>query len=367
MDKLEFSLPFNDDTDTLTELFNLQGTGGSDISEIYLSCPQEFSGSGRITPRMRPEKFTDIVKLIQNNGIKTNIVINSTCQGADWYSGKQTKNLLDFLERMYHEHGITSITVANPIFMRLIKKYLPQMEVCASVLSDIDSVQKAVIAREYGADTITPDANINRDLHLLTDIKSATGAKIKIMVNEGCLLRCIFRKYHFNFVSHFSKELEHSRIDGKDFFAHCTDITLRDHSQVFKSGWIRPEDLSRYKAITTSFKIVGRARPKTHVLRTVKAYMQKAYHGNLFDIICSSLNAFGLMYGAYVDNMALDRTGFTDTVYNCRKQCTACDYCTSIASQLLKLNVVSREKLEDMGRSEVAFKLESAGKLPYFG
>ena len=43
------------------------------------------------------------------------------------------------------------------------------------------------------------------------------------------------------------------------------------------------------------------------------------------------------------------------------------DYCQQLADKLLKLNVVTRGKLEDMGQNELADKLEAAGKLPHFG
>jgi len=362
-----FSLPYNDDPETLRELFALQGTGGNTISEVYLSGPQEYSGSGRITQPLELGKFTEIVDTIHRYGARANLVLNPTCQGAEWYSAEKISSILNFVEKMHRDHGVSAVTIANPVYIRLVKQHLPALEVGASVLCDIDSVQKAEIVREYGADVITPEASINRDLELLAAIKAATGARIKIMVNEGCLYRCVFRKFHFNYVSHWSKELQHSKMAGKDFFAHCTGVTLKDPSLIFKSGWIRPEDLARYRAITALFKVVGRARPRIPVVRAARAYLSEHYAGNLFDIICSSLNAFGLTYGAYVDNASLGASGFFDTVSGCGMRCEGCGYCRELAGRLLKLNVVTREKLEDLGRAELADRLDAAGRLPRFG
>ena len=72
--------------------------------------------------------------------------------------------------------------------------------------SDIDYVQRAVIYTNMGANVITPDVNINRDLKLLKQIIETTGAELKLMVNEGCLYKCPFRKFHFNYISHKSKK-----------------------------------------------------------------------------------------------------------------------------------------------------------------
>ena len=366
MPNLSFSMPYNDSRETLQELIKLQGLGGNTISEIYLSCPQEYSGSGRVTPKTNITRFIETVKLIHGNKIRVNLVLNITCQGADWYLSKTIDNILNFIEMMHGEHGVEAVTIANPIYISAIKQRIPELEICASVLSDIDCVKRAELVSQAGADTITPDANINRDLELLKDIKEATGARIKIMVNEGCLYKCIFRKFHFNFVSHWSKELEHSIMEGKDFFEHCNAVTLKDRSQILKSGWIRPEDLEKYKDITTSFKVVGRTRAGSLVLRAARAYMSQHYEGNLLDIICSSLNVFSLAYGAYLDNARLGEYEFFNKVTSCDRKCNRCSYCQELAKKLVKLNVVTREKLEDTGRKELADKLEASGRLPYY-
>jgi len=363
---LGFSLPYNNDDETLNGLFELKGLNGNFIDEIYLSCPQQYGGSGRVTPRINLEKFTETIKLIRTNHIRVNLIMNSTCQGAGWYSGQAMGETLEFLELMHHQHGVEAVTVANPIYIKVIRNRLPQIEICASVLSEIDSVKKAEIVTEYGANTITPDASINRDPGLLKRVKEATGVKIKLMVNEGCLYKCPFRKYHFNFVSHWSKELEQSTMDGQDFFDHCLAVSIRDYSQILKSPWVRPEDIAYYKDIASSFKLVGRTKAKSFVLRSAYAYMSQQYDGNLIDIIGSSLNAFGITYGAYIDNKSLDRHNFFQTVTSCERKCDSCDYCKNLAEKLVKLKVITRGKLEDTGQKDLADKLEAAGKLPHY-
>ena len=50
MGNLEFSVPYNNDPETLAEIFRFKEHKGNRIREIYLSGPQEYSGSGRIAP-----------------------------------------------------------------------------------------------------------------------------------------------------------------------------------------------------------------------------------------------------------------------------------------------------------------------------
>ena len=72
--------------------------------------------------------------------------------------------------------------------MKQIRRRLPDIEICASVLADIDCVQRAKLCTRAGADILTPDVNINRDLELLEEIRDTTGAELKLMVNEGCYI-----------------------------------------------------------------------------------------------------------------------------------------------------------------------------------
>lgn len=359
---LEFSAPYNNDPETLEEIFKLKGLGKNRIKEIYLSGPQAYSGSGRITDELDLSQFIEIVDKIHKQGIRVNLILNSTCQGTNWYLPEVVSETMEYLRQVHEEHGVEAVTIANPLYIREVRRRLPDMEICASVLGDIDCVQRAVLYNRAGADVITPDVNINRDLELLKRIKEATDAELKLMVNEGCLYKCPFRKFHFNYISHKSKDL--GKIEGDAFFANCLNVTGGDHSQIFKSGWIRPEDTRKYSGISSFFKIVGRARPKSMVIRATKAYLQENWDGDLLDIVSSSLNRFGLEYGAHLDNKSLEKYNFFERLTSCDKDCNKCSYCEEVAKDLIRLRVLTRGKLEDVGLKDAADELERTGKLP---
>lgn len=362
MATLEFSVPYNNDLGTLSEVFKLKRLGNNTIKEIYLSGPQEYSGSGRVTAELSLSQFVEIVDKIHHEGLRVNLIFNPTCEGSNWYYPEVVSTKMEYLRQMHEEHGVEAVTIANPIYIKEVRRRFPDMEICASVLGDIDCVQRAVLYNKAGANVITPDVNINRDLKLLKEIKEATNAELKLMVNEGCLYKCPFRKFHFNYMSHKSKEL--GAIEGDVFFASCLQVTREDHSQILKSGWIRPEDTKKYGEITSFFKIVGRARPRSMVIRTTKAYLQESWDGDLLDIVSSSLNKFGLEYGAHLDNKSLGKARFFKKVTSCDKNCSQCSYCEELARELIRLNVPTRYKLEDLGLKGVADELEKIGKLP---
>ena len=350
MEPLEFSVPYNGDPEILPELFALKSLGNNSIREVYLSGPQEYFGSGRIMPETSLDEFTEIIGKIHNEGIRVNLLLNSTCEGSEWYSQKTVDSIMEYLKYAHEKLGVESVTIANPLYIIKVKTRFPDMEICASVLGDIDCVQRAVLYKKAGADVITPDININRDLNLLKEIKEVTGAELKLMVNEGCLYKCPFRKFHFNATSHASKEVSEVGLDVSlaDFFGYCNQVISEDHSQILKSCWIRPEDTRKYGEITNFFKIVGRTYVKSRVTRATKAYLEEGLDGDLLDILCASIGRFSLNYGAYLYNKALEEYKFFEKVNSCGHRCSQCSYCEDIANELIGLGVYTAEKAEDM-------------------
>lgn len=352
MGGLEFSVPYNNDPETLAEIFRFKEHKGNRIKEIYLSGPQEFSGSGRIAPQLDFSEFVKIVDKIRGEGIRVNLLLNSICEGSEWYSSEALKSTMNYLMRVHEEHGVEAVTIANPLYIREVRKRFPNLEICASVLGDIDCVQKAVIFRKAGADVITPDVNINRDLKLLRKIKDATGAEIKLMANEGCLFRCAFRKFHFNYISHKSRKPDMAtgvKAEDNVFSLNCIQLSKSDPSQLLKSCWIRPEDTLKYAQISNYFKLVGRTSSRSMLVRSLDAYLSESWDGDLLELMAGNLYSVGMSHLMHLDNKSLDAIGFFEKVTSCDKECSECDYCGALIAKLVKRGIFTSAKIEDLG------------------
>ncbi len=352
MGSLEFSVPYNNDPETLAEIFRYREYGGNRIREIYLSGPQEAAGSGRIAPEMDFDAFAGVVKQIHGEGIRVNLLLNSVCEGGDWYTPAVLRSTMDYLRRAHEEHGVEAVTISNPLYVREVRRRFPGLEICASVLGDIDCVQKAVIFRKAGADVITPHVDINRSPGLLRRIKDATGAEIKLMVNEGCLFRCAFRKFHFNYIAHKSRKPDRAQ-GGKPednvFSLNCLQLSKSDPAQLLQSCWIRPEDARKYAPVTGYFKLVGRTSSKSMVLRSLEAYMGESWDGDLLELMAGNLYSVAMSHLMHLDNKSLDAAGFFEKVTNCDKQCDACGWCAGLAADLIRRGVFTRAKMTDLG------------------
>ena len=348
MHPYEFSVPYNSDRATLVELLRLARQNPGRIREVFLSGPEDAASSGRVARGMTPPEFEEIVGEIHGAGVRANLVMNTTCEGVAWYETRAQLRLRDYLEWAVLGLGVDSVTVANPLYIGLIRNWFPSLEICASVLSDVDCAERAKAVVAAGATVITPDVNVNRDLETLEAIRRE-GAKLKIMVNEGCLYKCPWRKFHFNAVSHIGKNAGRVgvSISPEDFVAQCTQVAYElffdrcnaqeagEPAALLKSGWIRPEDLPRYEGVSTYFKISGRTMPRNDVLLAVRAYMNGSYQGNLLDLMDSSLHSFSQRTGASIDNEALGRARFAEKVLSCGRTCATCGWCDQLAEQVV--------------------------------
>ena len=366
MGNLEFSVPFNHDEGTLRYIFANRERNGNAIREVYLSAPRSVAGSGRVATDMPMEQFVGTVRRIREAGIDVDITMNSTCEGAGWYDGDAVAGTVEFVRRMHEDEGVRAVTLANPFHIEAVRNACPDLEISASVLSDIDCFSRAKTFADAGATTFTPDTSINRDLKLLGAIHRRLGLEVKLMVNEGCLNKCPYRKFHMNYISHVSREGEH---EGEAFSFACGDLIRKDTANLFRSNWVRPEELSRYEGITSFFKIVGRDMLASKVIRCIGAYMDEDYDGNLLDLLCSSLGFYNVEESAFVDNKALGASSYFKRLSTCNRACHKCDYCDGLVRQFLRYGRVTEENLLDMGQYDLLNMVKSqfGGKFPVCG
>ncbi len=351
MAELEFSVPYNNDPETLPEIFRRKELNGNRVREIYMSGPEAYAGSGRISAALGFDAFAAAVERIHREGIRVNLLLNSTCDGDRWYAPDVLGATMDYLGRVIGDLGVEAVTIANPLYIREVRRRFPGVEICASVLADIDGVGKAAVYRRAGADVLTPGVDVNRNLRVLRAIAERTGAELKLMVNEGCLHRCPFRKFHFNYISHKSRHPGAGGGRGEDnvFSLNCIQLAKNDPSQLLKSGWIRPEDLGRYGDVTVLFKLVGRTSSRSMIVRCLEAYMRQRWDGDLLELMAGTLYSCGMSYLMHLDNRSLDAGGFFEKVTSCDHECIDCDYCDRLAERLIRRGVFTPGKMKDLG------------------
>lgn len=366
MSGLEFSVPFNDDPSTVARLFEMSERGGNRIREFYMGVPNDIAGSGRVGAHMSHEHFAKVVDLVHSRGIAVDMTMNSTCEGSDWYSDETVRKTVDFIREMHEDHGVEAVTLANPLHISAVREACPDIEISASVLAEIDCYERAEVFKSAGANVITPATSINRDVKALENIANKLGLEVKLMVNEGCLYKCPYRLFHMNYISHQSREEDR---EGREFALACGDLVDKNPALIFRSNWVRPEELTKYAKATKYFKIVGRDMLASKVVRAVGAYLDESYEGNLLDLLCSCSGFYSVEHGAFIDNKELGKSGYFKRLSSCNRKCHSCSYCDELVDTYLRYGRVSEENLLDMGQYDLvaAVKAQCGGVFPKSG
>ncbi|MBW6461782.1 MAG: U32 family peptidase [DPANN group archaeon] len=332
MSGFSFWVPFNGDFKLLEELkvHFANDINGNKIEGLYFPASQEYFGSARVVKKLTIDNAKKVIDFCKNMGWKSNMLMNSSCGGADWYSPKTISKTLLLIKNMKLA-GLTSITITNPIYLQKIKKEIPDINIIVSVISEIESVQRAKFFEDLGADSFVPDRDINRNLELLKEIKDSTDMNMILMVNEGCLYRCPQRNIHYNFISHWSTT---EKEKYSDFMTnYCVNLRGVKPEELLKMQFILPQHLKHYACITSSFKIVGRTRSTKDILQITKAYLAEKWDGNILDLMSSATPSVRDKYGYGISANTLDDI-FFKKVTTCDNNCEKCNFCKNFTENI---------------------------------
>ncbi|MBN2531924.1 MAG: U32 family peptidase [Spirochaetales bacterium] len=333
------------------------------VYELLGSMAKTPVGGGRPAislPAPGNKEVEEYIKEVHRHGMKFNYLLNTQCMGNMEFDSAMHKNILKYLEWLC-EIGIDSVTVTIPYLIEIIKKQFPGLKIKVSVIAIVDSIQRAKYFEEMGVDEINIDYMSNRDFVFLKEVRKAVQCPLVLLVNDVCLYQCPYRTYHYNSMSHASQEWSHFNIPYIDYcIINCTLQFIRDPKKLIMARWIRPEDLGVYEELGFSrFKISGRVMSTSWLIRAVKAYAERHYDGNLFDILAGAAlkkepdkNVY-----CYIDNNKLDSFLEFFKTQDCKNKCWTCHYCERIAEKAVSYNQsvadYMRKNYEDIHKNMV--------------
>ncbi len=302
-------------------------------SEIYMAGTPEVLGSGRVTlhsPLL--EEIAEQTQYVHDNKQTMGIVLNPSCMGGQHLTS-QGYNMFKWYFGKLNEFGVDTVTAAEPYLIEMLRKEFPDIKVVVSVIAHVDSPERARFFEELGADAITLDTNINRNFDILQGIKEVVDCEQRLLVNEACLYKCPFRYSHFNLFSHMTGLGNKPNIFSDYYYEKCMSFRVRYPELIIKSPWIRPEDLEAYEALGIDcFKMSGRANTITWIINCIKAYSNRAYDGNLMDLLdCPS----ELRDMFYIPNNELE--GAIKQWMSCKKMCHKCGFCKATAERIMRV------------------------------
>lgn len=268
------------------------------------------------------------------------VLLNARVASSSCYRDTmELRQLAGRLDDLLAVGQLDGVVIADFFLLEAIGRYAPEiaagLEAVPSVnclLSSFDRVQAVVetIAdsgfRLPGRIPLAPA--LNRQPRLLRETVVACrqafpDIRIELLVNEGCLYQCPFKLSHdagiaVNCQGKASWDLPEA--------LGCIAALRANPARLFKSPFIRPEDLGHYRQTADLFKICGRTLGPAFLRQTVGSYINGRHEGNLLDL----LDAIEwLSRELFIDNSLLP-ADFLDTVVACDKQCAACGICENL-------------------------------------
>lgn len=293
----EFKLGTNFDIDLLESIINLNGVSSKNkITELYGSDRYHSQLAARPAfrlPDLSHDQFEKYVKKAKKAGINFNYTMNSIIPyGSKVNFTNHVSDIVDFVN--YCEQiGVYRLTVANPIMLEVIRNIAhSNIEIEASTIMHIDTIsQIRFLYEKYGVRKICNNLNKNRDFNFLEAAAkycNDNGIILELMANEFCgvggkdyATHCIYRDSCY--ICHATNKTVEDTLALHEYpMNFCTNSRNENPANWLRVKFIRPEDIRVYNEIGINhFKITGRTGSSNYILKTVNAYLNESYEGNL--------------------------------------------------------------------------------------
>ncbi len=250
---MKFSIGYNHDI----KLLNILETYKDNIDALYFPIPRRYSGSGRVLPQKinYANEIPSLIKKCKSLNIKSQLLLNATNAGNKGLEQKFRFRVIDYIQK-WRNFGLDSVIIANPLYIGEVKKQIKGITVESSINCYVKTVEHALYLKDMGVDILTIDRDINRSIPLIKEIKTRTGLKIKLLLNEGCLRNCPFRKIHFDYLANSTKLYTKTKMIGGFFTPRwCAEIFIKNPAKIFSIPFILPDALKYYTQFVDFFKI----------------------------------------------------------------------------------------------------------------
>ncbi|MCL2050927.1 MAG: U32 family peptidase [Lachnospiraceae bacterium] len=306
---------------------------------------------GRVHADIPKIDFYDLKHYIAyslSRDIGFNYSLNGSCMSNKEFTKEGLDELKIFLKKL-KSIGVKGVTVALPSIIEVISSLQLGFEIKLSIISQVNTVNKAIDYKKIGVTRIVTDESINRDFNKLRNISRAFGDKIEIIVNSMCHKDCVYRAFHYNQTSHDSVNCSEAGINT--YYNHrCMTKKAESPEEWLKLCWVRPEDIPFYNEVGIHyFKLQGRHTVHGgNPVKAIESYFKQSFSGDLVDLF----ELFNCPYSFKVclDNRKLD--GFIDKYYEagdfCINNCQQCGYCNGYAKKII--NIDEANEMNEMAK-----------------
>ncbi|MHB8149762.1 MAG: hypothetical protein ACYDIB_06330 [Desulfobulbia bacterium] len=336
---LLLDVPFLPDPDYVEFLAGFQPS----LYSVHFSLFLKNIPDGRHRSNTVPE-FRDLAAaLARLPGPKKYALLNSRFHHPSLYTDKAALHtIIRALDTLLAADVLHGITIVDFYLLQALSDTSPetcsQLEAVPGVNCMLDSFAKVQACLEAIANTafkpptkINLDRSLNRNLPELATISQQCRqhfpkVKLTLLANEGCLDRCPFKLTHDAQIAFANTGLIANETHAANQELGCIRELGAQPAKLFKSPFIRPEDLQQYEGMVEVIKLCGRTLGPAFLQRVVRGYAERRYAGNLLDLMDTME---WLAKRLHVANEELP-ADFWNRLTSCDKNCRKCSYCRKL-------------------------------------
>ena len=340
---LQLDVPFLPDPHYVEFLADLQPS----LHSIHFSLFLDNIPDGRHRPISGIPEFGDLAAaLAQLPTPKKYGLLNSRFHHPRLYGDKAALiKIITALDTLLTAGTLHGITIVDFYLLQALsdtsQETCAQLEAVPGVNCMLDSFARIQAYCQAVANTafkppvkLNLDRSLNRNLPELADISQQCrrhfpGVKLTLLANEGCLDCCPFKLTHDAQIAFANTGLTANETHAANQDLGCIRQLTAHPAELFKSPFIRHEDLHYYKEMVEVIKLCGRTLGSGFLQRVVRAYANRRYEGNLLELMDTME---WLAKRLHVDNNKLPADFFT-RLTTCDKNCRACAYCHDLCRE----------------------------------
>ncbi|WP_457572775.1 hypothetical protein [Desulfolithobacter sp.] len=317
------------------------------LDSIHFELPGSHGFDSRVRfDHAALELSLDLLSAIM--GPRRYVLLNSRFYAPALFTDSDAlRVLVETLDHCASRVGIDGIIYSDHYLLQLLADAAPDLvailEAVPSVNTMLDSFARIEAQLGYIRETgfrqpakIILDRSLNRDLDRLAAIglqrdQQQPQIGLELLANEGCLPFCPYKLSHDAYIAF-------SNLTGRDCTYHlnrelgCLRLVEQQPHRLLQSPFIRPEDTDLYLYHVESIKICGRTLGPEFLTRTITAYIEHRWEGNLLELLDAM---YHLSDRLYVDNGGLS-FDFANILSMCAHQCDECGFCEELFETIAK-------------------------------
>jgi len=285
------------------------------------------------------------------------LLMNSRAHAhSAYFETDALKRVVSSLASMIDAGAVQGIVFNDAYYLQAISDAGPdvaaQLQAVPSINHMLDSFDRIASLMEFIASTrfalpgtVILDRSLNRRMDALAEVSTRCreqypGIKIELLANEGCLSHCPFKLTHDCHISlvNMGQVLDTHVVNRQ---LGCLRTLQRNPAQLFKSPFIRPEDIGAYEPFVDVLKICGRTLGAPFLMRAMDAYLKGSFSGNLIELLDAMEPVTQWLH---VANESLPND-FLRQLSRCSRDCRSCRTCEDL------LRTCARPKQINLKRS----------------